>query len=125
MPNININVADLVCENPIFTSVTYTGTRYEFNLNWTSNGSYYSTFDPTVAMYLYIEMYHPGSSTPYYTGNASIPFDLYDATNYLINVLDYDSSFSSKDRLVFRLSLAGEDSCFTETTYVFPPDTIN
>lgn len=125
MPNININVSELVCENPVFTNVTYTGTEYKFDLSWTSNGSFYSTFDSTAAVYLYIKIYHQGSSTPYYTGNALIPMDLFNANNYMINILDYESTYSPKDRLVFTLSLAGEDSCNTEMSSEIPPNSIN
>ena len=126
MANINLNVAELVCEDPVFTSVTYTGVRYEFDLNWTSQASYLSTFDPTVTMYLYIECYLPGVSTPYFTTSIPTPPPIpFDGTHFMVNVLDYDANFSPKNRLVFRLALSGEDSCYTETTYEFPPDTIN
>ena len=125
MANINLNVAELVCEDPVFTSVTYTGNRYEFDLNWTSQAAYLSTFDSTVTMYLRIECYLPGVSTPYFTTYIPTPPDIpFDGTHFMVNVLDYDASFSPKNRLVFRLYLAGEDSCNTETSFEFPPDTI-
>lgn len=126
MGNVVINVGEVDCQDPIFTSVTYTGTRYEFKLNWTSQGAYFYQFDNTMTMYLYIECYLPGNATPYFNQQVptppSIPFD---AINYTVNVLDYDSTFTSKNRLVFRLVMAGETTCYTETTYEFPPDTIN
>lgn len=125
MADINFNVAAVICEDPVFTSVTYTGTRYEFNLNWTSQGAYFYTFDNTMTMYLYIECYLPGDPTPYFQQSVGTPPPIpFDGNNYIINVLDYDPTFSSKNRLVFRLVMSGEDTCYTETTYEFPPDTI-
>lgn len=125
MANININVGELICEDPIFTSVTYTGIRYEFDLNWTSQASYLSTFDNTVTMYLRIECYDIASSTPYYSSNIPTPPPIpFDGVHFLINVLDYVPSFSPKDRLIFRLSMSGETTCNTETIYEFPPNTL-
>jgi len=125
MASINLNVEAVVCQNPVFTSVTYTGNRYEFNLNWTSQGAYFYQFDNTVTMYLYIECYLPNASTPYFSQTVSNPpVTPFNGTNFLVNVLDYDSTFSAKNRLVFRLVMSGESTCTTETTYEFPPDTI-
>ena len=105
MANINISIGELICEDPVFTSVTYTGTRYEFNLNWTSNGSYLSTIDSTTTMYLIIELYYASDlNNPYsiFSPNTppAIPFD---GTNYLINILDYVPNFSPKDQIIFKL----------------------
>jgi len=125
MGNVLISVGQVVCQNPVFTSVTYTGNRYEFNLNWTSQASYFYQFDNTIVMYLYIECYLPGNSSPYFNQQVPTPPALpFDGSNYIINVLDYDSTFSAKNRLVFRLVMSGESTCTTETTYEFPPDTI-
>lgn len=125
MGQININIDALVCEDPIFTSVTYTGTPYQFNLNWTSIGDYLSTFDSTVSMNIQIELFFTGQTTPYFVGNVSTPPPIpFDGTNFLINILDYDGSFLPKDRILFTLTMSGEDSCTNSTTYDIPGDTI-
>lgn len=126
MANINFTIAELICEDPVFTSVTYTGTRFEFDLNWTSQGAYLSNFDNTLNMFLYIECYLPGESTPYFVETVATPPPIpYDGNHFMVNVIDYDPSFSPKNRLVFRLVMTGEATCYTETTYEFPPNTIN
>lgn len=120
-----MSVQQLVCEDPIFTSVTYTGTKYQFNLNWTSQGVFLSSFDNTTEILIKIDMYHEGQTTAFYTGyvtnTPTIPFN---SNNFLVNVWDYDNTFSAKDRLVFTLIISGETSCFKETTFEFPSNTL-
>lgn len=125
MGNVVIDVAALICEDPIFQSVTYTGNPYVLSLNWLSKGEYYSTFDNTVTMYLLIELFRPSATTPYFQGYVATPPPIpYIGNNFLVNILDYDNTFANKDKIVFTLYLAGEASCNTETSYTIPGDTL-
>lgn len=126
MAFININVEALICEDPVFTSVDYTGSRYEFSMNWTSNGEYLSTIDNTTIMNLAVELYHPSDLTnPYNVFSPTVPPPIpFNGTNYLLNIFDYDSSFSSKDQIIFRLGLTGQNTCSTSTSYTIPTDTL-
>lgn len=122
MANINISVDAFVCETPIINSVTYTGTRYEFVFSWSSKGDYYSTFDNTTLMHFYVDLYHEGDTTPYHSGQASQPVP-FNTNDYTINVLDYNSLFSGKDRVVFTLQLVNT-GCNNSTSYEIPSNTI-
>lgn len=124
MGNININVAQIVCEPPDITSATWTGSGYNFSLNWNSMGQYLSQFD-TVTMYLAIELFHQGQTSPYYSGYVSTPPPIpYDATGFVVNIADYDASYTGKDRIVFTLTIAGPMTCTDIDTYEVPEDTI-
>jgi len=119
MANININVGAIVCENPVFTNVVATATRFEYLISWTSEGDYYYSFDDTAIMSLQIQLYHPLQTVPYYTGyvGGSIDFNMIDLP---VNILDYEGEYSPKDSIVFTLILSGVNSCNVQTTYTIP-----
>lgn len=124
MAIINISIDELICKDPEFTHVTYTGNRYEFDLGWTSIGDDLLPIDSSTSLYLQIQLFHPGDPNFYYHGSIPIPIHLFETNHYLTNILDYEPTFSSKDRLMFTLILAGESTCYNETNYNIPPDTI-
>ena len=104
MANIIFDVAPFICETPIFTSVTYTGTRYQFNLDWTSLGDYYLTFDPTTTITLYVDIYDE-YGVFIQTNTVFSDQSSFNMTGVLVNTLDYVPSLSAKNRVVFRLLL--------------------
>lgn len=118
MGSIHINVDEFVCITPVFTNVSYTGTRYEFDLNWTSQGDYYHTFDPTTTITLYMDLYDDaGNFLQTYTVLTGQYFNM---SHYLVNTLTYDPSVNNKNRVVFRLTLSSTD-CVNNTAVVdFP-----
>lgn len=120
MSNIIINVDAFMCEDPIIKSVSYTGTRYIFSVTWTSNGEYYSTFEPTTNLELSVDMYDTQTSTlvQSYVINPSAPFD---ATDYQFNMFDYYNDFSSKFQIYVKLKITNS-VCNNTTTYIVPID---
>src|SRR5690606_11374934 len=94
------------CEDPVFTSVQYTGTRYEFSLGWTSNGNQYFDYDPSTTITLYMDIYDEAGNfqqtEEIFTDQTS-----FDMNDYLVNLLNYNDTLSSKNRVVFRLKLTG------------------
>ena len=88
MANININVGEFQCEQPVITKLEYKiGSEKEFIISFTSLGSYYQTnIDPGTT----IEMYYSVD------GGAAV---LYTATTLQFNetdlVVDYTPEFST------------------------------
>lgn len=121
MANIVINVEALQCEAPIVTNSSWSGIRYVFNVDWTSQGAYYSTIDPTTNLELSIEIRETIPDILVYSGiiDPSAPFD---ATGYQFNVLDYYGGFSGKYTLILKLNLTSNATCNEITSYTFPID---
>lgn len=123
MANIIFNVEELLCEAPVVTHSEWTGTRYEFRVDWTSIGDYLATFDPTVRMEAGIIIYQNTVTPPQfeYQGviDSNAPFNV---SGYTFNVVDYFASFYSKYDLYLTLKLISDGSCNEETTYHFPLD---
>lgn len=123
MADLIIITNPFVCEPPIFTSVTYTGTNWIFNLNWTSQGAYYATILPNIAMNVTLDIFDPATNTTIYSNviDNNAPFD---ASNYMVNVLDYFVGSISKYRITFIITLVGTQ-CNQSDSVVFPEDTLN
>jgi hypothetical protein len=121
MGDIIINVEALICEAPIFTHTEWTGIRYEFSIDWTSNGDDYFLIDPTTNLELSMEIVEVSNNVTVYTGvvDSSVPFN---ATGYIFNVLDYYQGFSSKYKLILTLSLTSQAACNISNSYTLPID---
>lgn len=122
MASIVFDVEQFICETPVFTGVTYTGTRYEFDLNWFSQGSYYSTFDPTTNIALTVDIYEL-NTTNLVTSFSIDPSAPFDGNHYMVNILDYLPSHSNKDTIVFTLTLTSTGCTNNVTTYTVPGGT--
>jgi hypothetical protein len=122
MSTININIGEFICEPPIFNSVTYTGTRWIFELDWSSQGSFYSSFDPTTNLSLSIQIVEISSSIIVYSNEVdpSVPFNI---NNYQIDISDFYSGFNDKYRITFILNLTNEVGCNNSETYTVPDGT--
>ena len=118
MGDIIINVDEFICESPVIKDVTWNGIRYEFEVDWTSQGTYYSTFDPTTTMELSMDIYEVSNNTLQYSGiiASGVPFD---ADNYLFDVLDYFPSFSGKYQIHLKLKITNS-GCDNATTFIVP-----
>jgi hypothetical protein len=118
MADIIININEFICEDPIITDVTWNGIRYEFLVDWTSQGAYYSTFDPSTTMELSMDIYETSNNILQYSGviATGVPFDVND---YMFNVLDYYPTFSSKYQIHLKLKITNS-GCDNTTTYIVP-----
>ena len=108
MGNINFNISEFICESPVLTSVVYTGVRYEFILNWTSQGSYYNTFDPTTVVQLWINV--NGIGWQYYS---DVP---YDGINWTNNFLSNNPKTSISFKLIIINSGCNNESNIVSLT---------
>lgn len=122
MPDININMGQFVCQSPIINNVTFSGTRYIFNLNWSSQGQYYSTIDPTTTMRLEMEIKEIANSQIVYSEIIDPNAD-FNNLNYVINIYDYYDAFSNKYSVTFKLTLINEIGCNNTTSYIVPVGT--
>jgi hypothetical protein len=121
MANIIVNNSAFVCENPVFTGVTYPNVYYQVSLSWTSLGGYYLTFDPTTTITLHMELHRIGA-TPYFSGFISPPIP-FNGNNFIVNILDYSNIFSPKDIVVFTLTITNQ-GCDNSIVYTIPSNTI-
>lgn len=121
MANIIINAAALICQAPVFTHTEWTGSRYIFSVDWTSNGVYYSTIDPTTNLELSIVIVQTATGTIDYTGiiQASVSFS---ATGYTFNIWDFFPNFSDKYTITLSLKLTSQAACNETGSITLPVD---
>ena len=121
MAYININIGALVYEAPNFQNIVYTGSKWIFDLDWTSQGSYYSTFDPTTKMILHLKLIDsvPGIVVFDQDIDINAPFD---TNQYTINILDYYDTYSSNFDAIFTLTIVTA-TCQNSDDYMIPTDT--
>lgn len=68
MSNINFNVEDLNCDNPVISDAHFViGTENFYSVSWTSNGIYLNSVDPVVVMELWFSI--DGGNFQPYLGN--------------------------------------------------------
>lgn len=122
MAYININIGEFVCEPPVFDSVVYLGGRYPFELTWSSEGGYYTTFDPNTVMVLHLKLVDP-------SGGGIVIFDQdididapFNANQYSVDLLQY--GFSTKYEITFTLTLI-TSTCQKSIDYVIPGSSLN
>lgn len=118
---INLNVAAIVCESPIINSVTYTGVRYKFLLEWGSQGDYYFLLDNTTTMDLTMIIEDTVSGGVVHT--SIFQFVPFNTNNYTIDVLDYYANFSRKYRVTFILNINSDSLCNTQSLPFLVPIT--
>lgn len=118
MGNIIFNVAEFICENPVIQNVTWSGIRYIFDTDWTSQGNYYSSFDPTTNMELSMDIIEVSNSNIVFSGviDNSVPFN---AIDYQFDVLDFYPGFSDKYQITLKLKITNQ-GCDNTGTYIVP-----
>ena len=120
MAKININIGEFVCEAPVFNSVVYLGGHYPFELTWTSEGDYYTTFDPNTVMVLHLKLVEPGVGIIF---DQDIDIDApFNANQYPVDLFDYN--FSTKYEITFTLTLI-TSNCQQSVDYVIPGSSLN
>lgn len=115
MANIVFTVNEMICESPTITNSSYTGDRYKFSLDWTSNADYYLGINAGATFTLYVDITDEfgGSVYGFAIGNISA-----NATGYIVDILDYLPSHSGKDTVTFTLKLETY-TCNSEDSVVF------
>lgn len=118
MGKIVINAQQLQCDSPVISDVTWNGVRYVFLTDWTSQGDYYLSLDPSTNMELSMEISDAQTSVVVFTGiiDSSAPFN---ATDYQFDVFDYYPDFSAKYQINLKLKLTNT-VCNTVGTYTVP-----
>lgn len=128
MANIKIEVGELECRPIKIVEISPSAPSYSFKMTWESDGDYLYTIDPTVTMYLKVEIFDPATpSTPVGTYNFSTygtPVIEYNAVGFMLNIKDYYANFSPKNAIKFTFTLAGEDSCVVSESQEFAPNTL-
>lgn len=119
--NIIFNVAELQCVAPTIISTSWTGIRYVFNVDWTSNGDEYHNIDPTTNLELSMDIIEVATSTTVFSGviNASVPFI---ATGYQFDAYDYYPTFSDKYQITLTLNLTSDTVCNESSSFTIPVD---
>ena len=122
MANINIQVSEFECVDPVIVTATYTGTPYILNLSWTTVSDYYQSFYPDIAVLVGIEVYEPNLDTLIFSGYIPgiVPFN---TTNYQFDLYDYVVTDISKCRVTISIELK-TSTCDRITSHIFPPNTL-
>jgi hypothetical protein len=118
---IIFNVSELQCIPPNITNTSWTGIRYVFDVDWTSNGNEYHSIDPTTNLELSMTIVEVATSTTVFSGviDSSVPFI---TTGYQFDAYDYYPTFSDKYQITLTLSLTSVIACNESTSFIIPID---